>query len=199
MLNMKRQIFYIRNFSYINSESEIDVAEIPSLIRRKLSLLDKAALTTLCKSYSSNIDELIFSSEYGELSRLETIIEQYTSQNEVSPAQFSASVHNYLMGFFTLYKKMNIPYFALSAGKNSLSAGIVKALVSPDKNILLSYADVVEGIKSLSCVISKEPGEGIKCCILEGGCESKDEFEDFAAFIDRNEAFETSLCRIERT
>ena len=199
MLNMKKQIFYISNFSYIQSDADIDIAEIPPLIRRKLSLLDKAALTTICRTFSEHIDEIIFTSEYGELSRLETIIEQYSSQNEVSPAQFSASVHNYLVGFFALYKNLNVPYFALSAGENSVSAGLVKSVISSHKNILFSYADVVEGVKSASCIISPESGE-IKCRISNGGAQvCKDEFENFIDFMNTDkEIFETPLIRIER-
>ncbi len=197
MLNMKRQIIYISNFSFINSESEIDVSQIPPLIRRKLNLFDKIALTTLCRAYKDEAEEIIFTSQYGERSRLDTIIEQYTTQNEVSPAQFSASVHNYIAGFFTLYKKLNIPYSALSAGKNSISAGIVKSLVSEYENVLFSYADAVDGVKSVSCIISKTGGD-IKCVVSSPGKDTG-EFEGFIDFLDgRKDVFQSSLLKIER-
>ena len=136
----------------INSENGIDISFVPPLIRRKLSLLDKVVLTTLVQVFDENVEEIIFSSEYGEFPRLDTIIKQYQELNEVSPAQFSASVHNYPVSFFTLYKKLNIPYYAISAGSNSLEAA--KAIAT--KETVLVYADVYDGIKSIAYRLSPD-------------------------------------------
>lgn len=111
--------FYIKDFCYIKSAEEIDVSSIPPLVRRKLSPIDKAALSTMIKVFDNNVEEIVFSSQYGEHTRLDTLITQYKEAGEVSPAQFSGSVHNYPAGFFTLINKLNIPYYALSAGENS--------------------------------------------------------------------------------
>ena len=104
----------------INSENGIDISFVPPLIRRKLSLLDKVVLTTLVQVFDENVEEIIFSSEYGEFSRL--------------------------------YKKLNIPYYAISAGSNSLEAA--KAIAT--KETVLVYADVYDGIKSIAYRLSPD-------------------------------------------
>ena len=137
---------------------EIDISFVPPLVRRKLSLLDKTVLALTEKVFNENVKELVFSSEYGEFKRLDTIISQYQEMGEVSPAQFSASVHNYPVSFFTQYKKLNIPYHAISSGENSLAAGFVKSMISKNETIFV-YADVKDGIRGVSCLISKTEGK----------------------------------------
>lgn len=145
--------FYIKDFCYIKSAEEIDVSSIPPLVRRKLSPIDKAALSTMIKVFDNNVEEIVFSSQYGEHTRLDTLIAQYKEAGEVSPAQFSGSVHNYPAGFFTLINKLNIPYYALSAGENSFYAGLVKSVIS-GKETMFTYADTYNEIKAVSVLIS---------------------------------------------
>lgn len=144
----------------ITSENEIDISFLPPLIRRRLSLLDKAVLTTMNHVYDDDVEEIVFSSQWGESARLDKLIEQYQTTNEVSPSQFSASVHNFPVSFFTMYKKLNIPYHALSAGKDSFQMGFIKSMISK-KRVLYTYADVMNGIKSISYII--EPDGNIFC------------------------------------
>ncbi len=174
---MKKQLFYIKDYYYTKSEDDIDVSIIPPLQRRKLSPLDKQALTTMFKVYTEDTEEIIFASEHGEVDRLNTLINQYSESAEVSPAQFSASVHNYPVGFFTLFKKLNIPYLALSAGPKSLSAGITSAVLSRHNNVLFTYTDKL----SVSCMISKDSGK-IKCSLED--IEAEDEFENFIQILE---------------
>jgi len=149
--------FRIKNYCYIKSENEIDVSFLPPLVRRRLSLLNKAVLTTMAKVFRPDTEEIVFSSQYGEFTRLDMLIAQYKECGEVSPAQFSASVHNYSAGFFTLFNKLNIPYYALSAGDNSFQSGIIKSAIS-EKETMYTYADVYNGIKSISLLISPAKG-----------------------------------------
>lgn len=149
--------FFVKDYCFIKSEEEIDVSSIPPLMRRKLSLLDKAAYSTMIKVFNKDIEEIVFSSEYGEFTRLNTLIEQYKEAGETSPAQFSGSVHNYPAGFFTLINKLNIPYYALSAGENSFYAGLLKSVMSK-KETMFTYADTYNDIKAISVIIS--PSEG---------------------------------------
>ncbi len=173
-----KNYFYIKDFCYIKNENEIDVSFVSPLVRRKLSLLDKAALFLTEKIFDEKVQELVFSSEYGEFTRLDTIIGQYQEAGEVSPAQFSASVHNYPVSFFTLYKKLNIPYHAVSSGENSLAAGVIKAMIS-QKETLFTYADVKDGVSGVSCLISPTDG---KFRIEYDNTPS--EYMDFNKFID---------------
>lgn len=155
---MKNQWFYVKDFCYIKAEDEIDVSFIPSIQRRKLSKLDKMTLTVMSKIYTDKIEEIVFASKDGESDRLKTIISEYKECGEVSPIQFSASVHNYPVGFFTLVKKLNIPYYALSAGEETFYAGLVKSIISDKKNVLFVYSDNI----SLACIISKNIGKKLE-------------------------------------
>ena len=145
--------------------------------------MDKATLTTMLKVFEpKNVDEIVFSSEYGEFTRLDNLIKQYQELGETSPAAFSASVHNYPVSFFTLYNKLNLPYYALSAGKNSLGAGLVKSI---QKQTLFTYADTFNGIKSISCTISPNKS-GME---FATGFYKNESFEKFISFLngDKNE------------
>ena len=191
---MKKDIFYIRKYHYIKSEAELDLSSIAPLQRRRLSLADKIAFTVMDKVFDENIEEIVFASRYGEFARLKTIIEQYSEIGEVSPAQFSGSVHNYLAGFFTLEKKSNIPYYATASAENTLSAGLIKSVLSFRNNILFCYADEY----GVSCIISKDAG-GIKCAMTSGGNDNADEAGSFIEFLEgKTPVFESPLCRIER-
>ncbi len=145
---MENVKFYIQNFSYCNEPNEL-IKTLPMLLRRKLSSLDKIALSAILEIYEDDIEQFVFSSQYGESERLFSLIEQYTTENEVSPAYFSASVHNYPAGVLALSKSTNIPYYAISSGKNSLSAGLIKSVLS-GKKTLFCYADE----RSIACIIS---------------------------------------------
>ena len=190
---MKSHIFYIRKFNFITDESEIDVPSISPIMRRKLSLLDKTALSLTSKIFDDRVRELIFSSEYGEFTRLDTIIKQYQEAGEVSPTQFSASVHNYPISFFTLYNKLNIPYQAISSGENSLDAGLVKSVIS-NKEVLFTFADVYNNIKGFSALISPKEGE-IKI-EYQNTHSDKMSFEDFINFIEGKNDIYTSTFGI---
>ncbi len=191
---MKKDIFYIRKYHYIKSEAELDLSSIAPLQRRRLSLADKIAFTVMDKVFDENIEEIVFASRYGEFARLKTIIEQYSEIGEVSPAQFSGSVHNYLAGFFTLEKKSNIPYYATASAENTLSAGLIKSVLSFRNNILFCYADEY----GVACIISKDAG-GIKCAMTSGGNDNADEAGSFIEFLEgKTPVFESPLCRIER-
>lgn len=174
---MNKELIFIKDFYYTKSDNDIDVSEISPIMRRKLSRLDKHALTTMFKVYSKDAEEIVYASQDGESDRLNTIISQYTGMNEVSPAQFSASVHNYPAGFFTLFKKLNIPYCAVSAGKNSLTAGLIKAAISNYDNVLFTYADRL----SVSCMVTKQE-EKISFSLDE--IDSEDEFASFINILE---------------
>lgn len=175
---MKKLSFYIKDFCIAK---EADVAFIPPLVRRKLSTIDKFALTAFEKVYTPEVEEIVFASEFGEVERLNKIIEQYQTMNEVSPAQFSGSVHNYPAGFFTLLKKINIPYYALSSGENTISTGLIKSIITPRGNILFCFADDI----GISCIVSKTEGK-IKCTFEDKKEPSLNERENFINFLTGN-------------
>lgn len=219
---MDKGIFFISNYNYLTSKESIDVKEISPIIRRRLNLFDKAGISVLNKSYKgniksniegnvkgnieSNIESLIFSSQFGEIERLIELISQIENYKEVSPNCFSGSIHNYLSGFFTGLIQKNIPYSAVSAGVNSLSMGLVQAIISKYNKVLYCYNDTYNntsnGINSVSLIVSKiRPEDGFKCKLTKNvECNFKDsEFQRFIDFLDKKKtSFKTALYTIER-
>lgn len=182
--------FNIEKYQIVKSE-EIDVSSIPMLVRRKLSHLDKLVLTVLSKIYDNNIDEVIFTSKNGEFERLKEIISQYQKDDMVSPIKFSSSVHNFSVSTFFQINKITAPYFAISAGEESLGAGIVSAIIKPNKRICVCYAD--------------ELGVGIVVSTNQIGYEfyqttqTSDSIQEFIEFLTKNKSeWNMSYGRIKR-
>lgn len=134
--------FTINKFYYSDNPEKTDVGFVAPILRRRLSALDKTALSALIETYTDNIENLVFSSRYGEVDRLIKIISQYKETQDASPNTFSGSVHNYPAGFFLMNIKKSIPYTAVSACQDSICAGLISAVISNYENVLFCHADV---------------------------------------------------------
>ena len=66
-----KKSFYISDFYYIKSVEEFKSEKIPPLIRRKLSPIDKLAVEVISQVYNNDVEEIVFSSKQGEITRLE--------------------------------------------------------------------------------------------------------------------------------
>lgn len=133
---------YVKKFCYSDSIETCDLSFIPPLVKRRLSKLDRMSIYGLENSYTDDIENIVFSSFYGEYEKLVKIIEQYKIDKEVSPNNFSGSVHNFPVGFFLLNKKNPIPYNAISSDENNISYGLLTSLISNFSNILYCYSDI---------------------------------------------------------
>lgn len=201
---MKNARFYISKVAFCqHKDSKLDF--IPMLLRRKLSNLDKLSFSSIREVYDENFDEFVFSSQYGEWERLFSIIEQYKTANEVSPIAFSASVHNYIAGILSLVKNSNSPYYAISAGENSFSSGLIKSVISK-KKVLYCYADNFEKEQCISLIISSQYEEGSICVDFVKDVsslhseEQHKEFEEFEHFIKgKNNVFKTKVGEFHLT
>lgn len=184
MENSGEKYFYIQNFKYTQS-GDIDISFLPMMVRRRLSPIDKYAIYTLSEFKDVKIDELVYSSRYGELERLFKIIDQYLEDNEVSPNLFSSSVHNYLVGLFSQINNLTTSYTSISAENNSFSMGLLKSILSDKTNSLYCYVDKEnEKINSVSCLISKTSGD-IKCRLKrEKVSDNQNEFVNFIDFLN---------------
>jgi len=177
--------FYVNKFNFYKNAEKFDLNFVPPILRRRMSLLDKYALSSMNNVYSDDIEHIVFSSQFGEVERLLKIIGQYTTEKEVSPNTFSGSVHNFAVGFFLLNKQKPVPYTALSACEKSLTFGLLSAITSKYDNLLFCYADANCGINnSLALNISKERQDNSAKFVLKYGKHNNtdsafDEFTDF--------------------
>lgn len=174
---MKQFEFYVNKFSSLGED--FDVNFIAPILRRRLSSLDKASLTVLNNVFTDNAENIVFSSQFGQMDRLIKIISQYKEDNEVSPNVFSGSVHNYSVGFFLFNKKKTIPYTALSSGKNTISESLLAAVISKYNNNILCYADSVDNVTNAFALNLSKSGDGEKYILKLQNNDVTDNFEDF--------------------
>lgn len=201
---MNSQKFYVNNYSYLTSEDDINIEFVPSVQKRRLNKLAKATFTTLNKCFNDDITDIIFSSKYGELLQLDKLINQYTNENELSPALFSYSLHNSIIGLFAHLKNYKFSYSAQSASESTISSAFLSAIISPSKNKLFCYSDNDSELISLCVSISAEQQENtiFGCKLSFFSCSDiieKDEWSTLLSFLTGEKSTaKFSLYKIER-
>ncbi len=200
---MKSIKFYINKYSYIENEKP-DVSFIPMLMRRKLNTYGKAALYTLYNAYKENKNtKLVFASEYGDIERVNKLINQRQSEGEISPGGFSFSVHNASIGLFSLLKNLNSSYTSISAGEKTLADGILETVLQIEDNVpvLLCYTENTGEVKSVSVLCSKNDSSGTEVTAeLQKQTEtSEDNFNNFIKFLNGEiKTFNSGLYVLKR-
>lgn len=118
-----------------------DVSFIPMMERRRLTSLEKAALSVAHKIYPEGEQiPVVFASRWGEIGTTLKLMEQMFSEGEMSPAGFSNSVHNAAPGHLSLLKKNKASYTAIAAAEKSYEMGLLEASTYPGK-VLFVYAE----------------------------------------------------------
>ena len=153
--------FFIKKISYSVGEN-IDLSQVPMLMRRKLSPVGKIALSTMLECYDGSDDlKLCYASRYGELERVLKLIKQKNEENEISPTGFSFSVHNSNIGLFSLINKIHSGYNSVAAGEDTFACGLLDAVMNRGKT-LFCYAESVDRYESVSILIDEKNGERVR-------------------------------------
>jgi len=196
---MKEIFFDIKKFSYLKDEVP-DVSFVPMMLRRRLDNFGRAAFYTLYNVYENNDVNLVFSSNYGDFERVEKLVGQLKSDGEVSPAGFSASVHNAVIGQFSLLEKIKTGYNAISAGEHSAAAGFLEAVLqSSDKDCLYCYTESFGGFKSVSALVSRNDNGKYRLCGKSLQPENADGFSELTEFLEgKREKFDGGYFEIQR-
>ena len=105
-----------------------DVSFIPPLERRRLTGVERAALSVAWQVRPEGDVPVVFASRWGEIGVTVKLMTQFHADREMSPAGFSASVHNAAPGAFSLLTHNHAPYTAIAARERSLEAGLLEAL-----------------------------------------------------------------------
>ena len=155
---------YINNFAYVSDIENLDFSFIPSILRRRLSPLNKATFYVIEKCLNDDVENFVYSSRYGEFDKLKKIIDSFTIEKCVSPTTFSSSVHNATIGAYLHSNKLNKPYVALAATENTLSMGLLHTIINPYEVNIFCYSDYIdEKPCSLALLVSNKPvGKRIK-------------------------------------
>lgn len=118
-----------------------DVSWIPPMERRRLTQLERAALSVAGRVYPVGEQvPVVFASRWGEIGTTLKLMRQMHDEGEMSPAGFSNSVHNAAPGAFSLLTKNRAQYTAIAAGAASREAGLLEASTYPGK-VVFVYAE----------------------------------------------------------
>jgi hypothetical protein len=105
-----------------------NVSFIPPLERRRLTGVERAALAVAWQVRPEGEVPVVFASRWGEIGVTVKLMTQFHAEREMSPAGFSASVHNAAPRAFSLLTHNQAPYTAIAARERSLEAGLLEAL-----------------------------------------------------------------------
>lgn len=126
-------------------ESAPDVSFLPSLQRRRLGRLARMAFHVgwpLADGLSSL--PLVFVSRHGETPRTFELLSQLACDEPLSPTQFSLSVHNAVIGLWSILRGETAEMTALAAAGDGLENGLMEACALLDEGapaVLLIIAE----------------------------------------------------------
>lgn len=122
------------------------LADLPRNMRRRLSSFDRmAARCVMGLKDTANVDEpIVFASNYGNMKLTLDLLGALAAGEPMSPAAFSASVHNAAVGFASLLTSNKGGHVAVAAGVDSAHAGLIEAclrLAAGAGSVMLVVAD----------------------------------------------------------
>ena len=204
--------FKIESFAVWRASEAVpkpDVSFIPPMERRRLTGVERAALATAWQVRPARETPVVFASRWGEIGVTVKLMKQLHSEDEMSPAGFSASVHNAAPGAFSLLTKNHAPYTAIAARERSLEAGLLEALVL-GRDVVFVYAEEATpefyspefGELQPACSVSARltPVGGGPCTVefRHTECPAAT-FEAFCSFLEgKTRTFETSDFILKR-
>ena len=155
-----------------------DVSFIPPLERRRLTGVERAALAVAWQVRPEGEVPVVFASRWGEIGVTVKLMTQFHADREMSPAGFSASVHNAAPGAFSLLTHNHAPYTAIAARERSLEAGLLEALTQGTAVVFVFaeeatpafYAPAFGPLQpACALAVRLEPGRGATCCARTNG------------------------------
>ena len=106
------------------------IKEIPPLLRRRADSMGRAALHVLSRPELPYTGQaIVLCSRLGEFRRSFGLQNELARDGQVSPQQFSMSVHNATGGLFMMAQKARAPFSALAAGGEEALAGLQEAII----------------------------------------------------------------------
>jgi len=124
---------------------ELDLGFVEPMLRRRLSRLARGVFHCAERLSPPGDVRVVYASRHGEADRTLGILRELAADREVSPALFSMSVHNAVVGLWSILKGNRAPATALAAGPETFGWGLVEAAgtlaAEPGAPVLYLYAD----------------------------------------------------------
>jgi hypothetical protein len=129
-----------------NSDAAPDVSFLPAMQRRRLSRLARMAFSVGWPLAEGREQlPLVFVSRHGETPRTFDILSDLATDQPLSPTQFSLSVHNAVIGLWSIMRGETSEMTALAAAGDGLEHGVFEAC-----------ALLAEGAPAVLLIVSEE-------------------------------------------
>lgn len=116
----------------ISEDSKAGAAQVPALMRRRLSSLGRAAIEAVMAIYDEtdreNHTPIIFASRWGDIGLSVKLLKELCQEKSVSPMGFSTSVHNGIGGLFSISQKHRANVVAIAGAETTPSAAMFEAM-----------------------------------------------------------------------
>lgn len=153
---------------------------IPMMMSRRMSIPSRLSVEVGMTLLEQQPDAAVFISRHGELERTYKIIERLCQQQDVSPTDFSMSVHNAAAGLLTIGGKAPLPITSLAAGEDGFQQGMLEAqailgagaekvlLVDFDGAVPSAYhANIVHTVPAYAVGLLISRGSALRCSTVE--------------------------------
>ncbi len=121
------------------------LASVPKMLRRRLTPLAKTVFCAILQQQANYAEiPIVFSSSHGELEKSLRMMEMIEDNQEISPTQFSLSVHNAIAGLFSIAFNNKQQISVLAPGEDGVAAGFLEAcglLEEGENAVLLVFYD----------------------------------------------------------
>lgn len=114
---------------YTAEPGKPDISAVPAMQRRRMSSLSKMAFSTAfsCAGDVADTCSCIFASRHGELERTVSIINSIVEHKDVSPTDFSLSVHSTALGLFSIFMNNKAASTMVVGGDDTFGSALIEA------------------------------------------------------------------------
>ncbi|MGB9154105.1 MAG: beta-ketoacyl synthase chain length factor [Alphaproteobacteria bacterium] len=143
--------FHLRGWkSWAPSQNAEKAEGIPALLRRRVTPLGQQALSAAWNLPETADARLILTSRHGEFSRTLSLLESVANKDDLSPADFTLSVHHALVGVLSIVQGNRKGHTAVASGEESFCFGLLEAVACLKENpnepvVLIHFDDLLPG------------------------------------------------------
>ncbi|HLW70769.1 MAG TPA: beta-ketoacyl synthase chain length factor [Candidatus Binataceae bacterium] len=105
-------------------------ATLPPMLRRRISKVGQMAFRASYALSEQRTARLVFCSRHGELDRTLRVLRSLIASEQMSPTDFTLSVHNALAGLLSIIWGNTAGHTAIAAGADSFAYGLMEAVAS---------------------------------------------------------------------
>ncbi|MHC8494960.1 beta-ketoacyl synthase chain length factor [Thalassospira sp. SM2505] len=139
-----------RNGEDLIAHEQSDLAKLAQSIkpawRRRLDLFGRAAAEVLAHTLAGTDNpRIVFCSRHGNIERTVKLLHQVATDEALSPADFSMSVHNAFIGVASINWSITASHTAISAGDDTLIAAMTETLAqlaTDPRPVVLCFVDL---------------------------------------------------------